>query len=462
MRTVVASFSLPCVRSRKTLPARPSSTRIKFQIDGKETVVNLEIDTYPVHEVQFGARTAYKDGLLEVNRDEIVDLVRKDGRLREVALEIVRPGDSVRITRFRDVIEPRIKVEGSGVAYPGVCGRPTTTVGRGRTNRLTGVGVVEVADVQMYVGNDGWIDTGFIDMAEPATTASPLSRLINLCLTMDVDRHLHIEDQNDALHHAALLVQERLAATTIDLPPPEREVFSDDKEVAPSLPRVVYIMGLRSPQHYSNSLTAFWTGIYGLTRLTPPWLLHPNEILDGAISVRTSWEHANNPIAWGMARRHGKELNFLGVIAMRTRWSAQNEKDLTSLQAAKLAAMLRAQGALITYDAGGNDFMEVIRTVQECEHLGVKTVFVTFEEPPSTEGPALLEPLPEADAIVSTGIGRSGPERESLPAVSRVIGSLEIVADGGTRQGTLRVDGPLPGARHGDPYGFGRQSCFQY
>ena len=37
------------------------------------------------------------------------------------------------------------------------------------------------------------------------------------------------------------------------------------------------------------------TGTYGMTRLTPPWLLHPNEILDGALSgpyrtmFATSW-----------------------------------------------------------------------------------------------------------------------------------------------------------------------------
>lgn len=427
--------------------------------------MKLEIGTFPVRDVKFSDRTVYRDGLLVVNREGILEDVHKDGRIRRAELEIVHPGDAVRITRYRDVIEPRLKVEGGGVAYAGVCGRPVTTVGQGRTHRLAGVGVIEVADVPMYAGNDGWIDTGFIDMAGPGAEASPFGGMVNLCLAMDASADLSIEDQNDALHHAALLVQEKLAATTAELKPPEAEVFSDDSPVDPALPRVVYIMGLRSPQHYAGSLTAFWTSVYGLTRLTPPWLLHPNEVLDTAVSVRTSWVHANNPVALGLARRHGKDLNFLGVIVMRTRWSAQNEKDLTSLQAAKLAAMLHAQGALVTYDAGGNDFMEVIRTIQECEHLGVKTVFMTFEEPPSTQGPALLEPLPEADAIVSTGIGRSTrptQDREELPAVPRVIGALDLVANGGTRQGTLRADGPLPGPRFNDPYGFGRRSCFQY
>src|SRR5262245_50302491 len=159
------------------------------------------------------------------------------------------------------------------------------------------------------------------------------------------------------------------------------------------------------------------------------------------------------------------ELHMAGkrVIAIRMRWSAEDEKDVTSLQAAKLASMLRAQGALVTFDSGGNDSMEVIRTVQECEHLGVKAVLTTSEEDPSTQGPPLLEPLPEADAIARTGIGRparSIRDQQPLPAVARVIGARDLVADGGTRQGTPRADDPLPGARFGDPYGFGRQSCF--
>ena len=90
------------------------------------------------------------------------------------------------------------------------------------------------------------------------------------------------------------------------------------------------------------------------------------------------------------------------AIAIRTRWSQQVEKDVTSNQAAKLASQIGATGAVVTWDAGGNDFMEVIRTVQACEKMGINTVFLTTEEHPDTGSP-LLEPLPEARAIVTTG-----------------------------------------------------------
>ena len=285
---------------------------------------------------------------------------------------------------------------------------------------------------------------------------------------MDVDRSLAIEGQNEACHQAALLVSDTIAAAVKEQEPPELETF-ELTETDPDLPRAVYICCLRSPQHYADSLYAFWTSIYGLSRQTPPWVMHPNELLDGAISVRTSWILVNNPIVREMYRQHGKELNFAGVVAIRTRWSSQDEKDITSLQAAKTALMLGASGAVISYDSGGNDFMEVIRTVQACENSGIKTVFMTGEESPDTGGPPLLEPLPEARAIVSMGtgsaaisLGTGSEERKMLPAVERLIGQKTIVRDSSQRQNTIAADGPLPPRGWGDPYGLGRVSCFEY
>ncbi|MCC6174258.1 MAG: hypothetical protein IT305_03045 [Chloroflexi bacterium] len=424
--------------------------------------MRLELGTFPVDDVSFGAETRWRHGILTIDPDDLLGRIRSDERITRVELEIVRPGESVRLTTVRDVLDPRIKVAGPGMAYPGVCGRPVTPVGQGKTHRLAGMGVVEISDTEYYHGNDGWVDT-CIDMAGPGAEATPFGQMPNLVVQLWADPRLGIEDQNDAVHTAALVASDRLAATTLDLEPPQSETF-EIEPVDRSLPRVVYIQCLRSPEHYAASLTAHWTGIYGLTRLTPPWLLHPSELLDSAISGRQSWILANNPVVLGLTRRHGVDVDFAGVIAIRTRWSSQAEKDLTSFQAAKMAKQIGAQGAIVTYDAGGNDFMEVIRTVQACEQIGIKTVFVTFEEDPSTEGPALLEPLPEADAIVSTGIGSIARDggRTPLPPVERVIGAQELVLHTGTRQGRIPANATLASPRWGDPYGLRRWSCFAY
>ena len=136
-----------------------------------------------------------------------------------------------------------------------------------------------------------------------------------------------------------------------------------------------------------------------------------------------SWTVANNPLLLDMYRRHGVDWNFLGVIALRTEWTTQHEKQLMANQAAKLAKLLGAQGAMFTWDAGGNEFIEVVRTIQACEQLGIKTVFLTSEDDSTDAAPTMLEPLPEADAIVSTSFFKTRTlELPNMPPVQRVIG----------------------------------------
>ena len=81
--------------------------------------MRLELGTFPVTEIAFGAPTRYDAGRLTVDRDALLAAVREDPRIATAQLEIARPGESVRIWPVRDVIEPRIKVEGPGVCFPG-------------------------------------------------------------------------------------------------------------------------------------------------------------------------------------------------------------------------------------------------------------------------------------------------------------------------------------------------------
>jgi sarcosine reductase len=429
--------------------------------------MRLEMGTFPVHDVVFGSHTRWQDGRLEINRDSILDLILHDPRIATAELELAKPGESVRIWPVRDVIEPRIKVEGPGVVYPGICGRPITTVGQGRTHRLAGMGVTEVSGVNWHEACGDYVEI-FLDMIGPWAELIPMSSLINLCVVVEPDPALGNEAQNLAVHNAALIVSDRLAAAVQDLHPPEREVF-ELRPVDPALPKVVYIQCIHSPQAMSGSLHTFCTTTYGLTQLTPPWLFHPNEILDGAITgpyrtaLAMSWTVANNPVLLDLYRRHGVDWNFLGVIALRTEWTTQHEKQLMANQTAKLAQMLGAQGAIVTWDAGGNEFIEVIRTIQACERLGIKTVFLTSEDDATGGAPTMLEPLREADAIVSTSFFKTRTlEVPELPAVQRVIGHQTKLI-GPRRDQPVPTAGPLPPPpRYDDHYGFNRLSCAEF
>ena len=79
--------------------------------------MRLELGTFPVTDIQFGSRTRYDHGRLEVDREAALAAVREDPRIVSAELEIARPGESVRIWPVRDVIEPRVKVEGPGHVF---------------------------------------------------------------------------------------------------------------------------------------------------------------------------------------------------------------------------------------------------------------------------------------------------------------------------------------------------------
>ena len=429
--------------------------------------MRLEMGTFPVERITFGHETRYADGHLQVDKEAVIEAVHADPRIASVDLEIAYPGESTRIWPVRDVIEPRIKVEGPGVIYPGTAGRSITTVGEGRTHRLAGMGIAEVSSVNWHDAGGDFVEV-YLDMSGPWADLIPLSRLIHLCVVVEPDPGLGNEAQNDAVHKAALVVNDQVAAATRHLSPPQQEVF-ELSDVDPDLPKVIYIWCVHSPQAMSGSPTAFCTTTYGLTQLTPPWFLHPNEILDGALTgpYRTpfamSWTVANNPLMLDLYRRHGVDWNFLGVIALRTEWTTQHEKQLMANQTAKLAKLLGAQGAMITWDAGGNEFIEVVRTIQACERLDIKTVFLTSEDDATEAAPTMLEPLPEADAIVSTSFFKTGTlQVPELPAVERVIG-LSYKDIGPLRDQRVPSTGKLPPPpRHDDHYGFTSMSCIEY
>src|SRR6266566_3276275 len=402
--------------------------------------MRLEMGTFPVSDVVFGRATRYDAGRLTVDRDAVLAAVRQDPRIASAELEIARPGESVRIWPVRDVIEPRIKVEGPGVCYPGICGRDIATVGEGRTHRLAGMGVVEVSSVNWHDAGGDYVET-YLDMSGPYGQMYPYQKLVNLCLVVEPDATLNEEVKNYAVHKAALTVADQLGEAVRALAPPEREVF-ELRPVDPSLPRVVYIWCVHSPQAMSGSPTAF----------------------------AMSWTVANNPLFLDLYRRHGRDWNFLGVISLRTEWTTQTEKQLMANQTAKLAGQLGAQGAVVTWDAGGNEFIEVVRSIQACERLGIKTVFLTSEDDATEGAPTMLEPLPEADAIVSTSFFKSVTLAvPNAPAVARVIGlPRKAVLRGSTvglhagADGMLATSGELPPPwRYDDHYGFGSLSCVE-
>lgn len=155
-------------------------------------------------------------------------------------------------------------------------------------------------------------------MSGPGAAYSLFSRQCNVVLEClpppDVSNAVFDEATRRSLARAALYLGE----TAREVAPESVSIFDADRPVDPSLPKVAYIYYLQSQGPLRN------TYVYGLeARSLLPTLLHPNEVLDGAIvsgnyiiacQKNPSFLHANNPVVRELYARHGISCNFAGVI----------------------------------------------------------------------------------------------------------------------------------------------------
>lgn len=388
--------------------------------------MRLELAAFPVREVRFGLETLFDRGTLTVNKDELIKLILQDRRVLAADLDVAFPGEKTRIVKIHDAVEPRVKVSGPGCVFPGILG-PVETVGEGTTHALSGVTVMASAEYQPTIlsGTEAR-SAGIVDMWGPGAQLSPFGATINIVLMLKLTHGVTELEAHEAIQSAEFRAARRLAETTRNLAPERVETF-ELSACDPSLPRVIYILACLTEWHQAHSGVAY----YGLPiRESLPTFIHPNELFDGAITVdarrgggvhTTTWVWMTHPIVLELLRRHGKELNFLGVILQRTRFETEFGKRVSATCASQMARLLGADGAVITrIVTSGNNFVDVMLTVQALEKKGIKTVFLTPEwgGKDGSELPLVFY-VPEATAMVSTG---SFERDVPLPKPDKVIG----------------------------------------
>ena len=395
-----------------------------------KSAMRLELAEFPVSRINLGKRFHYDSGILEVNQEEITDLILQDKRIREASLAVAFPGEKVRITGVRDIVEPRVKVHGSGQVFPGVLG-PVVPVGDGKTHRLSGMSIVATAEYEGTLRSGTAVQrSAILDMWGPGAEASRFSRLVNLTLVLRLAHGLSELEAHTAIQQAECGVAKRLAEVTIGLKPKSVETY-DLSRRKPKLPRVVLIQGCLTDSHRPHSGVSY----YGMPiRDSLATVVHPNELMDGAVTINTTrgvgyvprtWDWQNHPLVLGLYREHGKRLNLAGIILERIRFETYHGKEVNAHAASQLAAMLEADGAFFAWLGGGNAFVDVMLTLQACEQRGIKTVLVTYEHS-GKEGvdAPLLFYLPEADAVVSTG---SRDRWIELPLAETVVGPYDKI-----------------------------------
>ncbi len=388
----------------------------------------LELAEFPVDDLRFGGVLRYDGRTLEVDEAEVVEIASRDPRILSARLDIVRAGERTRVTGIRDVVEPRVKVDGAGQVFPGIT-NPVVPAGSGRTHRLSGMTLITTAEYE------GTIRTGttaqrsaILDMSGPGAELTGFSRLAGLVLTLQLPPDLIEAEAHQAIQAAEYRVAQRLAEATVDAEPADVQTHGA-AHGNPRLPKAVVIVGcITESEHLPSGL-----GYYGLpVRESLSTVVHPNELLDGAVTGSTlktiaysptTWDWQNQPLALRLSREHGGRLDFAGVVLQRIRFERFQEKEVAAQNAAQVAHALGAEAALITWIGSGNAFLEVMLTVRACEQKGIKTVLVTYEYGgrDGVDSPLLFYDT-AADAVVSTG---SRDRTLELPPVDRVVGAYE-------------------------------------
>ena len=392
--------------------------------------MRLEMAEFPVSDIHLGSRFRYQSGNLEVDTEELKQFVLQDERIKEARLDVVSPGERVRVTGVRDVAEPRIKVAGNGQMFPGILG-PVALVGDGRTHRLSGTAVVVAAEYEGIIRSGTDMErSAILDMWGPGAEISRFSALVNLVLTIKLTEGLAELEAHTAIQRAELGVAKRLAETTVGLKPQSDMTVYDLGDEKQGLPRVVLIQGCMTEADSPHSGVSY----YGLpVRESLATVVHPNELLDGAVGTNctrgvchhpTTWDWHNHPLVMSLYREHGRRLNFAGLVLERIRFVTHHGKEVIALNTAQLGSTLRADGALVTWLGGGNAFVDVMLTIEACEQRGIKTVLVGYESGVKAGDAPLLYYVEEFNAAVSTG-SRNIPI--NLPAPDRVVGAYDQV-----------------------------------
>ncbi len=388
--------------------------------------MRLELANFRVKEARFGGQTMYKNGVLQIERNELIALIMRDRRIASAELDLTFPAEETRIIHVRDVVEPRIKVSGPSCVFPGILG-PVETAGQGRTHRLSGMAVV--ASVNYRVTDPAGPEkerSGLIDMWGPGAQLTPFGSTINIVLILKLAAGVTGLEAHTAIQLAEFTLAHRLAETTRNATPDHVDTY-DLGAADPALPRIIYIMGSKTGAAFPN----FGDAYYGLPiRETLPLFIHPNELFDGALTPDarqgssahpTTFEYMNHAAVIELFKNHGKVLNFLGVIFQRTRFETEHGKHVTATATSQIARLLGADGVLITRtSSSGNNFVDVMLTVQACEKKGIKTVLLGPEwgGRDGTDSPLVFS-VPEAVSLVTTG----SMEREiTLPAPKKIIG----------------------------------------
>ena len=366
--------------------------------------MKLELRNIHIKDLAMGNEMSVKNGTLTIDKEALIEALKDDVNVKDVKIDIAKPGDKTRIIPVKDVIEPRVKIEGEGNGFPGVS-TAVTQAGSGKVNVLDGAAVVTIGDIVGF-------QEGVIDMWGEGAKWTPFSSTYNIVVDISVIDGLDPHTHEATVRMAGLKAAEIIGEAGRNVEPDEVKTYEmgsvfEETEKYPDLPKVAYVEMLISQGLLHDGY------IYGVnSQLILPTLLHPNEELDGAVisgncvaacDKITTYQHQNNSSILDLYEMHGKEINFLGVI-LTPELTTLAGKFRTCDYTAKLCRSLGADGVIVSEEGYGNPDSDLLMICKRLEDSGIKTVLIT-DECSGRDGMSqpLADTTKEAVAVISTG-----------------------------------------------------------
>ncbi|QSX06221.1 glycine/sarcosine/betaine reductase component B subunit [Sedimentibacter sp. zth1] len=404
--------------------------------------MKLELGLIHINDMQFSDVTKLENGVIYVNKEELKNIILEDKNIKSVDFEIARPGESIRITPVKDVIEPRTKVEGPGGIFPGMMAK-VDTVGSGKTNVLKGSAVVTTGKIVGF-------QEGIIDMSGVGAEYTPFSKLNNLVVVCEPIDGLKQHDHEKAVRFAGYKAALYLGDLGKTVTPDEVKVYetlsvSEGMKQYPELPRVAYVQMLQSQGLLHD------TYVYGVdAKQSLTTLIYPTETMDGAIvsgncvsacDKNTTYHHLNNPVVQDLFEQHGKTINFVGTIITNENVYLA-DKERSSNFTAKFAEFLGLDGAIISQEGFGNPDTDLIMNCKKIEEKGIKTVIITDEYAGQDgKSQSLADAHVSANAVVTGG---NANQVITLAPMDKVIGNIDVVTTiAGGNEHSLKEDGSI-------------------
>ena len=404
--------------------------------------MRLELGKIFIKDIQFASESKIENNVLYVNKDELRKAIWDDEAIVSVEFDIAKPGESVRITPVKDVIEPRVKVEGRGGIFPGVLSK-VDTVGEGKTIALKGMAVVTTGKIVGF-------QEGIVDMTGPGAEYTPFSKLNNLVIIAEPAEGIKQHEHEKAVRFIGFKAAKYLGELARNLQPEETKVYETKpllEQIAeyPNLPKVGYVYMLQTQGLLHD------TYVYGVdAKQIVPTILYPTEIMDGAIvsgncvsacDKNPTYVHLNNGVIEELYEKHGKEINFLGVIITNENVYLA-DKERSSNWTAKFTKYLGLDAAIVSQEGFGNPDTDLIMNCKKIETEGVKTVIVTDEYAGQNgASQSLADADPKANAVVTGG---NANQLIVLPKLDKIIGHIDVVnVIAGGNHDSLKEDGTI-------------------